>query len=155
MELMDKIAQAFAIALKTPAQPIDLAMHNNISSLIHEYHDVFPGKLPNGLLPSRGKDFSIELMPDANPLSRGIYHMSQPELEEVQKTLTELVEQGFIRPSSSPWGAPVLFAIKKDGALRFCVDYKALNRLTVKYGYPLPRIDDILVFYVKQSISLE
>ena len=70
--------------------------------------------------------------------------MSTKELSELKSQLTDLIDQGFIRPSSSPWGAPVLFVTKKDGAMRLCVDYRALNRLTVKNSYPLPRIDDIL-----------
>ena len=70
--------------------------------------------------------------------------MSSAELTELKSQLIELTDQGFIRPSSSPWGSPVLFVSKKDGSLRMCVDYRALNRLTVKNSYPLPRIDDIL-----------
>ena len=119
-------------------------MHRDISSLIHEYHDVFPEKLPNGLPPSRGKKFSIELITDARPQSRGIYRMPQPELEEVRKKLSELAEKSLIRSSSSPWRAPLLSAIKKHGFLRLCEDYRALNRLTVKNGYPFPLIDELL-----------
>ncbi len=70
--------------------------------------------------------------------------MSSAELDELKNQLTELVDQGFIRPSTSHWGAPALFVSKKDGNLRLCVDYRALNRLTVKNSYHLPRIDDIL-----------
>ena len=70
--------------------------------------------------------------------------MSPAELEELQKQLTTLVDQGFIRPSTSPWGAPALFVSKKDGSSRLCIDYRALNRLTVKDSYPLTRIDEIL-----------
>ncbi len=78
------------------------------------------------------------------PHKKGLYRMSSAELDELKNQLTELVDQGFIRRSTSPWGAPVLFVSKKDGNLRLCVDYRALNRLTVKNIYPLPRIDDIL-----------
>ena len=70
--------------------------------------------------------------------------MLDMELEEVMSKIMELLELGFIRPSNSPWGAPVLFVTKKDGGLRFCIDYRALNRLTVKNGYPLPLINDLL-----------
>ena len=119
-------------------------MSKDVTRLLEKYKDVFPDNLPKGLPPSRGKDFSIELIENAKPQCRGLYRMSLPELEEVKKKVDELIEHGFIRPSTSPWGAPVLFAIKKDGGLRFCVDYRALNRLTVKNGYPLPRIDEML-----------
>ena len=86
----------------------------------------------------------MKFIPDAEPRSRGIYRMSQPELEEVRWKLAELVEQGFITPCSSPWEAPVLFAIKKDGNLRFYVEFRARNRLTFKNGYTLLQIDEIL-----------
>eukprot|EP00171_Calliarthron_tuberculosum_P023395 IDg23395t1 len=101
-------------------------------------------KLPKGLPPERFKDYSIELHADAKPQKRGLYRMSDIELEEVRSKVKELLEQGFIRPSASPWGAPILFVSKKDGGLRFCLDYRALNKLTVKNGYPLPRIDGLL-----------
>ncbi|KAL0451351.1 UNVERIFIED_CONTAM: Transposon Ty3-G Gag-Pol polyprotein [Sesamum latifolium] len=70
--------------------------------------------------------------------------MAPMELQELKKQLEELLEKGFIQPSTSPWGAPVLFVKKKDGSMRLCVDYRQLNRVTVKNKYPLPRIDDLL-----------
>ena len=88
-------------------------MHEDISSLIHEYHELIPEKLPNGLPLSRGRHFSIEPMPDAKPQPRGIYRMSLPELEEVRKKLTKPVDQGFISPSSNPWAGPVLLLSKR------------------------------------------
>jgi len=70
--------------------------------------------------------------------------MSVDELEELKKQLKELAHKGYIRPSASPWGSPVLFVKKKDGSMRMCIDYRNLNAVTVKNKYPLPRIDDLL-----------
>ena len=70
--------------------------------------------------------------------------MSLPEAIELKEQLHQLLEQGFIRPSTSPWGAPVLFQKKKDGSLRLCIDYRGLNQVTVKNKYPIPRIDELL-----------
>jgi len=116
---------------------------SDMEKLLSEFSDVFPEKLPPGLPPKRGQDFRIELKPDSAPQKKGLYRLSDLELAELRKQLDELLESGFIRPSKSPWGAPVLFVSKKDGQLRMCVDYRALNRMTIKNGYPLPRIDDI------------
>nr|GFC48365.1 putative reverse transcriptase domain-containing protein [Tanacetum cinerariifolium] len=79
----------------------------------------------------------------AVPIAKSPYHLAPSELEELSRQLKELQDKGFIRPSSSPWGAPVLFVKKKDGCFRMCIDYKELNKLTVKNRYPLPRIDDL------------
>jgi hypothetical protein len=88
--------------------------------------------------------FKIETEPGATPVNRPIYGLSPSELEELRKTLDDLLAKGFIRPSNSPWGAPVLFAPKKDGGLRFCIDYRGLNKQTVKNAYLLPRADDLI-----------
>ena len=114
-----------------------------IKNILQDYSDVFPSELPKGLPPKRGKDFKIELTPDATPQKKGLYRMSEKELGELKKQPDTLLAQGFIRPSVSPWGAPVLFVSKKDKSLRMCIDYRALNKVTVRNGYPLPRIDDI------------
>ena len=71
------------------------------------------------------------------------YRMAPEKLVELKKQLTELLEKGFIRPSVSPWGAPVLFMRKKDGSMRLCIDFRKLNQVTIKNKYPLPRIDDL------------
>eukprot|EP00253_Pinus_taeda_P026609 PITA_26609 len=104
--------------------------------------DVFPEEIP-GLPPRRNIDFTIELVPGAAPVSRAPYRMSVPELTELKMQLQELLDKNYIRPSVSPWGAPVLFVKKKDGTLRMCIDYRQLNKLTVKNKYPLPRIDEL------------
>jgi hypothetical protein len=86
--------------------------------------------------------FKIELLPGSTPVSRPIYRLSPGELEELRNTLDDLLIKGFIRSSFTPWGAPILFAPKKDGGLRFCIDYRGLNKQTVRNAYPLPRADD-------------
>ncbi|GJU70885.1 putative nucleotidyltransferase, ribonuclease H [Tanacetum coccineum] len=90
-----------------------------------------------------GIEFRIELIPGATPVAKSPYRLAPSELEELSGQLKELQDKGFIRPSSSPWGASVLFVKKKDGSFRMCIDYKELNKLTVKNRYPLPRIDDL------------
>ena len=110
--------------------------------VVEEFPDVFPDELP-GLPPDREIEFCIDLVPGAQPVSITPYRMAPAELVELRKQLDELLEKGYIRSSTSPWGAPVLFAKKADGSLRLCVDYRKLNQLTIKNKYPLPRIDDL------------
>ena len=114
-----------------------------IKKMLEAFQDVFPHELPAGLPPARSQDFQISLVPDATPQKKGLYRLSEKEHNELRTQISELLSKGFIRPSSSPWGAPILFVSKKDGSFRMCVDYRALNKLTVKNSYPLPRIDDI------------
>ena len=111
--------------------------------VVQDFPDVFPDEIP-GLPPQREIDFSIELEPGTRPISRAPYRMAPAEMAELKTQLEELVEKGYIRPSASPWGAPVLFVRKKDGSMRLCIDYRELNRATIKNKYPLPRIDDLL-----------
>jgi hypothetical protein len=99
--------------------------------IVREYKDVFPDELP-GLPPEREIDFSIELIPGTAPISQAPYRMAPAELKELKTQLQELLDKGFIRPSVSPWGAPVLFVKKKDGTMRLCIDYRQLNRVTVR-----------------------
>jgi hypothetical protein len=110
--------------------------------VIAEYMDVFPEELP-GMPPECEVDFAIDLVPGTAPIAKRPYRMAAPELAELKKQLDELLQKGYIRPSSSPWGAPVLLVKKKDGSMRLCVDYRALNEVTIKNKYPLPRIDDL------------
>ena len=111
-------------------------------SVVKEFVDVFPEELP-GLPPEREVEFCIDLIPDTRPISIPPYRMAPAELKELKDQLEDLLDKGFIRPSVSPWGAPVLFVKKKDGSLRLCIDYRQLNKVTVKNKYPLPRIDDL------------
>ncbi|XP_060961016.1 uncharacterized protein LOC133031515 [Cannabis sativa] len=110
--------------------------------VVKEFLDVFPEELP-GLPPQREIDFIIDLIPGAEPVSKAPYRMAPAELKELKIQLQGMLDLGFTRPSVSPWGAPVLFVKKKDGTLRMCIDYRELNKLTIKNKYPLPRIDDL------------
>lgn len=110
--------------------------------IVRNFPDVFPGDFPR-IPPAIQLEFQIELIPSAAPVAQAPYRLAPTKLEELLKQLAELAEKGFIRPCSSPWGAPVLFGKKKDGSFRMCIDYRELNKLTVKNRYPLPRIDDL------------
>ncbi|MFS7913477.1 putative nucleotidyltransferase, Ribonuclease H [Helianthus anomalus] len=110
--------------------------------VVKEFPDVFPDDLP-GLPPQRQVEFRIDLVPGAAPVAKAPYRLAPSEMQEVSTQLQELLDKGFIRPSFSPWGAPVLFVKKKDGTLRMCIDYGELDKLTIKNRYPLPRIDDL------------
>ncbi|GJR23182.1 putative reverse transcriptase domain-containing protein [Tanacetum coccineum] len=95
------------------------------------------------LPPARPVEFQIDLIPGAAPVARAPYRLAPSKMKKLSEQLQELSDKGFIRPSSSPWGAPVLFVKKKDGSFRMCIDYRELNKLTVKNRYPLLRIDDL------------
>ncbi|KAL4564653.1 hypothetical protein LXL04_028721 [Taraxacum kok-saghyz] len=109
---------------------------------VRDFPDVFPEDLP-GLPPKRPVEFRIDLIPGAAPIARAPYRLAPSEMQELSSQLQELLSRGFIRPSFSPWGAPILFVKKKDGSFRMCIDYRELNKLTVKNRYPLPRINDL------------
>ncbi|KAJ7978484.1 Retrotransposon protein, putative, Ty3-gypsy subclass [Quillaja saponaria] len=113
------------------------------SGVLKEYEGVMPDKLPQTLPPRRGIDHEIELVPGIKPPAKAPYRMAPPELAELRKQLNELLESGFIRPSKAPFGAPVLFQKKQDRSLRMCVDYRALNKVTVRNSYPIPLIADL------------
>jgi hypothetical protein len=108
--------------------------------VVCDYPDVFPDELP-GMPPDRDIEFAIELQPGTAPISKRPYRMPPAELVELKKQLQDLLDKGFIRPSTSPWGCPILFVKKKDESLRLCVDYRPFNAVTIKNKYPLPRID--------------
>lgn len=117
-------------------------MRQRVKDLLHEFADVC--EPPTGVPPSRfGSDFKIKLEPGSSPTWGPVYRMSPAELEEVRKQLDVLLQNGWIRPSESPYGAPILFVRKKDGSLRMCVDYRRLNAITVKNRAPLPRIEEL------------
>jgi hypothetical protein len=109
-------------------------------SVVYEYADVFPDELP-GMPPDQDIEFAIELQPRTTPISKRPYRMPPAELAELKKHLQELLDKGFICPSTSPWGCPALFMEKKDESLRLCIDYRPLNAVAIKNKYPLPRID--------------
>ncbi|GKE92602.1 putative reverse transcriptase domain-containing protein, partial [Tanacetum coccineum] len=114
----------------------------------------FPEDLP-GLPPVRQVEFHIDLVPSAAHVAQAPYRLAPSEMKELSDQLQELSDKGFIRPSSSPWGAPVLFFKKKDGSFRMCIDYQELNKLTVKNRYPLPRIDDLFDQLQRSSVYLK
>ncbi|XP_019056457.1 PREDICTED: uncharacterized protein LOC109116102 [Tarenaya hassleriana] len=113
------------------------------TTVVQEFPDVFPDELP-GLPPEREVDFSIEVVPGTEPITKTPYRMAPTEMAKLKKQFNELMETGFIRPSVSPWGVPVLYVKKKDGSMRLCIDYRGLNQVTIKNRYPLPRIDELL-----------
>ncbi|GKD85916.1 putative reverse transcriptase domain-containing protein, partial [Tanacetum coccineum] len=104
--------------------------------------EVFPEDLPR-VPPARQVEFQIDLVPGAAPVARASYRLAPAKMQELSTQLQELSNRGFIRPSSSPWGAPVLFVKKKDGSFRMCIDHRELNKLIVKNRYPLSRIDNL------------
>ncbi|GJZ53983.1 putative reverse transcriptase domain-containing protein [Tanacetum coccineum] len=110
--------------------------------IVRDFPEVFPEDLP-GLPPARPVEFQIDLIPGAAPVARAPYRLAPSEMKELSEQLQELSDKGFIRPSSSPWGAPVLFVKKKDGSFRMCIDYRELNKLTLKESLSTPKIDDL------------
>ncbi|KAL8098148.1 hypothetical protein AgCh_031067 [Apium graveolens] len=110
--------------------------------IVRDYPDVFPDEF-HGLPPDREIEFTIDLAPGTEPVSKAPYRMAPVEMKELAAQLQELLDKGVIRLSVSPWGTPVLFVKKKDGSRRLCIDYRELNKLTIKNKYPLPRIDDL------------
>ena len=110
--------------------------------VVREFPDVFPDDLL-GLPPDREIEFQIELALGTEPSSRAPYRMAPTELKELKVQMEEMVNKGFVRPSTSPWGALMLFVKKKDGSMRLCIDYRELNKGTIRNQYPLPRIDDL------------
>jgi hypothetical protein len=112
---------------------------SEVIDVVSEFPDVFLEELP-GMPPERKVEFSIELIPGTAPIYKRAYRVSEPELVELKKQIDELSEKGYIRPSTSPWAAPVLFVEKTDGTKRMCIDYRSLNEVTIKNKYPLPRI---------------
>ena len=114
----------------------------DLPNIVCKYEDVFPDELP-GLPPQRVVDFCIELHPGTLPTSMTPHRMAPVQLQELKVQIQKLLGKGFIRPSTSPWGAPVLFAKKKDKTLRLFIDYRQLNRIMIKNRYSLSRIDDL------------
>jgi hypothetical protein len=113
-----------------------------IIKVVFEFPYVFPKDLL-GMPPERKVEFAIELLPGTAPIFKRAYRVSGPELVELKKQIDELSEKGYIWPSTLPWAAPVLFVEKKDDTRRMCIDYRALNEVTIKNKYPLPRIEDL------------
>ncbi|KAJ9528788.1 hypothetical protein QJQ45_000017 [Haematococcus lacustris] len=137
-------AMVAMVSLEDLALPVDAVSHvqrQHLQDLLDEYSDVF--QPITGLPPERAVGHSIPLQPDGKPPARPSYRMSKPEQDELRKQITDLLAKGLIEPSSSPYAAPVLFVQKKSGELRMCIDYRQLNKITIRDQYPLPRIDDL------------
>jgi hypothetical protein len=137
---MRKGCQFYAIQVTNLAENEDKQKLEDFA-ILHDFKDMFVDEIPE-LPPTREIDFSIDLLPSFAPISKMPYRMSLLELIELKIQLQELLDKEYIRPSVSPWGAPILF-VKKDGTLRLCIDYRQLNKMTIKNKYPLPRINDL------------
>ncbi|GJY13087.1 putative reverse transcriptase domain-containing protein [Tanacetum coccineum] len=129
------IRKSTKLSLFVPRKSFDI-------SIVRDFPEVFPEDFP-GLPPTRQVEFQIDLIPGAAPVARAPYRLALSEMKDWSDQLKELSDKGFIRPGSSPWEAPVLFVKKKYGSFQMCIDYRELNKLTVKNRYPLPRIDDL------------
>ena len=122
---------------------VERGEENSNIPVVQEFKDMFPDEVP-WLPPNREVEFSIDLVPGTGLVSIAPYHMAPIELVELKSQVEELLGKQFIRPSTSPWGASVLLVKKKDRSSRLCVDYRQLNKMTIKNKYPLPRIDDLM-----------
>jgi hypothetical protein len=137
------VVTAKGVANRVKVNQLDASQGSEVS-VVNEFPDAFPKEWP-GMPHDRDIEFVIELKSDTTPIYKTPYRMATPELAELKKHIKELLEKGFIRPTSSPWGAPVIFVPKKDVTQRLCVDYRVLNEVTIKNKYPLPGIDDLFV----------
>nr|GFB51663.1 putative reverse transcriptase domain-containing protein [Tanacetum cinerariifolium] len=140
---MEKVCQLF-LAQVTVKKNKDKSEEKRLEDVptVRDFPKVFPEDLP-GLPPIRQVKFQIDLVPGVAPVARAQYRLAPSEMQEMSTQFQEILDKGFIRPSSSHWGAPVLFVKKKDGSLWMCIDYRELNKLTMKNRYLLPRIDDL------------
>jgi hypothetical protein len=139
--IVEPVVTAKEVANRVKVNQLDASQGSEVP-VVNEFPDFFPEELP-GMPPDRDIKFVIELKHDTTPIYKTPYRMGTPELAELREHIKELLEKGFIRPSSSLWGAPMIFVLKKDSTQRLCVDYRALNEVTVKNKYPIPRIDDL------------
>jgi hypothetical protein len=135
------VVTANGVANHVKVNQLDASQGSEVP-VVNEFPDVFPEELP-GMPPDRDIKFVNELKPSTTPIYKTPYRMATPELVELKEHIKELLEKEIVHPSSSPWGAYVIFVPKKDGTQRLCVDYRALNEVTVRNKYPLPRIDDL------------
>jgi len=115
-----------------------------VKELLEEFKGVFPDELPKGLPPIRGIEHLIDLVPGASLPNRPAYRCNLEEAKEIQRQVGELLEKGYVRESLSPYSVPTLLVPKKDGTMRMCMDNHAINKITVKYQFPIPRLDDLL-----------
>ncbi len=123
---------------------LNSSLPSMVASLLQEFGDIFPEEIPHGLPPTRGIEHQIDLIPGSSIPNRPAYRTSPEEAKEIQRQVDELLQKGFVRESLSPCSAPVILVPKKDGTWRMCTDCRAINKITVKYRYPIPRLDDML-----------
>ena len=139
--------------IETHVQKADLAVRASLRGIFDDYRDLFPSKLPYGLPPKRKLDHEIHLVPGEEPPHKSPYRLSSIEMEELKRQIEVLLEQGWIRPSSSPFGAPVLFVPKKGGQWRICIDYRALNKSLSKIGILCQRSKSSWTDYMERGTS--
>jgi hypothetical protein len=139
--VVEPVVTIKGVANRAKVNQLDASQESKVS-VVNEFPVVFPKEL-SGMPPDRDIEFMTELKPGTTPIYKTPYRMVTPELAELKEHIKELLEKGFIHPSSSPWGAPIIFVSKKDGTQMSCVHYRALNGVTIKNKYPLPRIDDL------------
>ncbi|XP_050895726.1 uncharacterized protein LOC127102399 [Lathyrus oleraceus] len=137
--LFEKEKLVLLVLTKEPSDNLNVTQ----IPIVCEFPEVFPEDVTS-LPPEREAEFSIDMIPGMTPISVSLYRMASLELRELKDQLEELLTKHFIRPSVSPWGAPVLLVKKNDGSMRLCIDYRQLNKVTIKNKYPLPRIDNLL-----------
>jgi hypothetical protein len=135
------VVSAKGVANRAKVNQLDASQGSGMP-VVNEFPDVFPEDLL-GMPPDRDIEFVIELKLGTALIYKTLFRMTTPELVELKEHIKELLEKRFIYPSSSLWGAPVIFVLKKDGTQRLYMDYRALNEVTIKNKYPLPRIDDL------------
>jgi hypothetical protein len=139
--IAESMVTAKGVANRVKVNQLDASQGSKVP-VVNEFPNVFPKELP-GMPPDQDIELVIKLKPGTTPIYKTPYRMATPELAELKEHIKELLEKGFIRPSSSLWRALMIFVLKKDGTQRLCVDYHALNEVTIKNKYPLPRIDDM------------
>jgi hypothetical protein len=139
--IAEPVVTAKGVANCAKVNQLDASQGSEVP-VVNEFPDVFPEELP-GMPPDQDIEFVIELKPGTTPIYKTPYRMATPELVELKEHVMELLEKGFIHPSTSPWRATMIFVLKKDGTQRLCMDYHALKEVTIKNKYPLPRIDDL------------
>jgi hypothetical protein len=146
-ELSASTGPCYALVCKHALYSIEvasIALPPIVVNLLQEYMDVFPSELPPGLPPVRGIEHKIDLIPGASLPNRAAYRTNPDETKEIQRQVQNLLDHGYIRESLGPYSVPILLVPKKYGTWHMCVDCRAINNITIRYRYPIPRLDDML-----------